>query len=152
MPRLLTYTAEYQQALENYFHTVRTGTAFPFEPEGAHADLRNISEIYQSKGGQFWLLLDGNILIGTVALKCLEPGGEVKRLQVLEDYQGRGFGKQLFAIALEHASEQGFSCVRLDSVRSNGPALHLYDKFGFREIDRYNDNPHADIFMELSLN
>ena len=152
MAHLITYTPDHQDRVEAFFKHVRAGTAFPFEPEGSHADLRQIPTIYQSAGGQFWLLLDASLLIGTIALKALTSEvAEIKRLQLLEAYQGRGFGTQLFRIALEHAGSQGFARVRLDSNRDNGPALRLYDKFGFQEIGRYNDNPHVDIFMELGL-
>lgn len=152
MAHLITYRSDYQDRVEAFFEHVRAGTAFPFEPEGSHADLRQIPSIYQSTGGQFWLLLDANVLIGTIALKALTPEvAEIKRLQLLEEYQGRGFGTQLFSIAMQHAGSQGFASVRLDSNRENGPALSLYEKFGFQEIGRYNDNPHVDIFMELHL-
>jgi len=52
---------------------------------------------------------------------------------------------------MEHAAELEFSRLRLDSIRDKAAALHLYKRFGFQEIERYNDNPHADIFMEYDL-
>ncbi|MEX2582897.1 MAG: hypothetical protein WD766_06475 [Gemmatimonadota bacterium] len=29
------------------------------------------------------------------------------------------------------------------------PAVHLFEKFGFVPIPRYNSNPDADLFMEM---
>lgn len=44
-----------------------------------------------------------------------------------------------------------FAHLRLDTIRNSGPALHLFEKHGFVEIPRYNENPDADLFMELDL-
>tara|TARA_R100001143_G_C3349545_1_gene128722 strand:+ start:351 stop:830 length:480 start_codon:yes stop_codon:yes gene_type:complete len=152
MSRLITFTPKMQAALEEFFGSIRESTEFPFKPESYHADLRRIPEVYQSRGGEFWLLLDKDRVIGTVALRCLEPGVvELKRMNVHDDFQGQGLGHVMMDTALKHAREQGFRRMLLDSIRTKGPALHLYDKYGFTEIERYNDNPHADIFMALDL-
>lgn len=39
----------------------------------------------------------------------------------------------------------------LDSMSKYEDALRLYGKTGFRRIERYNDNVHADVFMRLDL-
>jgi len=49
------------------------------------------------------------------------------------DYRGRGIGKALLGELLKVAKEAGFSSVSL-SVDPNNPALHLYDKFGFKKV------------------
>ncbi|MAY02241.1 MAG: GNAT family N-acetyltransferase [Gammaproteobacteria bacterium] len=153
MPRLITFTTDKQADLEAFFLTIRGNSEFPFEPEGFHADLRHIPRVYQSKGGEFWLLVEEDKVIGTVGLRCLEPGVvELKRMNILDEFQGLGLGHLLMDRALKHAREQGFERMLLDSIRTKEPALHLYDKYGFTEIERYNDNPYADIFMELDLN
>ena len=124
---------------------------FLFDPEMAHSDLRRIPAAYQSNGGGFWLMRDSQI-IGTVAIRRLSADvAEVKRLNVSESDRGRGLGRQLLRHAVRHATDTGFSCVRLDTIRNDGPAVHLFMKYGFVEITRYNDNADADIFMELDL-
>ncbi len=152
MASLLSYRPDFQEILEGFFEAVYSGTPFPFNPQGTYQDIRRIPQVYQHTGGQFWLLFEAEALIGTVAVRALEPGvAELKRLQVLQDYQGRGYGKLLIQQVMEHAAELEFSRLRLDSIRDKAAALHLYKRFGFQEIERYNDNPHADIFMEYDL-
>jgi ribosomal protein S18 acetylase RimI-like enzyme len=51
--------------------------------------------------------------------------------------------------AIRHAAEAGFEKVRLDTIRNTGPAVRLFERHGFVEIPRYNDNPDADLFMEF---
>ena len=151
-PEIVPYAAEDQPVAEALFQAAWSDGPFPFDPEGAHGDLRRIPEVYQAGDGGFWLLRVGERVVGTVAIRRL-PGNvaEVKRLVVHRDYRGRGYGELLFNHALDHARGAGFSRVRLDTIRDTGPAIRLYQKHGFREIDRYNDNPDADLFMELDL-
>jgi GNAT superfamily N-acetyltransferase len=151
-PEIVAYTAGDQPVAEAIFQAAWSDGPFPFDPEGAHGDLRRIPEVYQADGGGFWLLRVGDRVVGTVAIRRL-PGdiAEVKRLVVLREHRGRGYGDVLFRHALDHARGAGFSRVRLDTIRDTGPALRLYAKHGFREIGRYHHNPDADLFMELDL-
>lgn len=49
----------------------------------------------------------------------------------------RGFGRPLMLEALEAARRAGYRKVSL-TVHSENPARHLYERCGFREIDRRN--------------
>ena len=151
-PELISFAPDDQQAVEAFFREAWRASRFPFDPAGAHADLRRIPAEYQSNGGGFWTLRADGRIIGTLAVRRL-PGNvsEVKRLNLLAPYRGRGFGERLFRKALDHAAGSGFAAVRLDTLRNPGPALAMFRKFGFVEIPRYNDNPHAELFMELDL-
>ena len=149
---LISYQPRHQQAIESFFSDVRRGSRFPFDPSGAHADLRRIPKEYQSGDGGFWLLMTADSLVGTVAVRqLLDNIAEVKRLNVLPHYRGLGLGARLFRHAIHHARVAGFRAVRLDTIRSDGPAQRLFEAYGFVEIPRYNDSPDADRFMELDL-
>lgn len=151
-PQLSVYQPDNQARLEAFFDEVWRSSQFPFDPEGAHSDLRLIPEIYQLKGGQFWLMWLSSEIIGAVALKFLSDGvGEVKRLNIHHQFRGYGLGDRLLRHSLTWATDMSFHTARLDTIRNPGPALHLFQKYGFIEIPRYNDNPHADLFMELQL-
>ena len=41
--------------------------------------------------------------------------------------------------------------VRLDTNESLSEAIHLYGASGYREIDRFNDNPYAHHWFEKNL-
>ena len=44
----------------------------------------------------------------------------------------------------------GFQSMVLDTLEELKPAIRLYKKLGFKEIEAYNDNPFEDvIFMRL---
>jgi putative acetyltransferase len=151
-PVIRSYLEEDQPPVETFFASTWAGTRFPFDPLGAHSDLRRIAEVYQSDRGDFWLLVAAESVVGTVAIRSLSPRlAEVKRLNVLASFRNRGHGRRLLLHALRHAADAGFDRVRLDTLRLPGPAVRLFAACGFEEIPRYNDNPDAELFMELSI-
>jgi ribosomal protein S18 acetylase RimI-like enzyme len=149
---IVAYHPSDQPDIEAFFAEVWRDSRFPFDPKRAHSDLRRISAEYQVNDGGFWLMRLSQAIIGTVAVRRL-PGNiaEVKRLNVGNEHRGRGLGGELLRHALAHAVANAYDTVRLDTIRNPGPALHLFEKSGFVEIPRYNDNPVADLFMELDL-
>jgi len=108
--------------------------------------------VYKVRGGEFFVLLDDANIVGSVAVRQFsESVAELKRLNIHPSYRSKGFGTQLCNAALTHAKSAGFRAIRLDTLRRLGYAPHLFRKFGFIEIPRYNENPVADVFMELNL-
>ena len=117
-----------------------------FEPEGRHSFYNDIGNVFDS----FWCLLSGGDVIGTVALRRLdEETAELKALYLAEEYRGRGLGYRLLDTAVTAARQAGYGRVVLDSMSGYASALRLYGNYGFRITERFNDNPHADVFMEL---
>jgi ribosomal protein S18 acetylase RimI-like enzyme len=75
----------------------------------------------------------------------------VKRFYLLSDYRDKGCGKKLLEKAIQTAPRFGFKRLRLDTTSRSAAAIHLFQKYGFKEITRYNDNPRAEFFFELIL-
>ncbi|MEQ1759269.1 MAG: GNAT family N-acetyltransferase [Vicinamibacterales bacterium] len=151
-PVVASFESADQPELEAFFQNVWQDAPFPFDPDGAHADLRLIATAYQVDGGGFWLMKDAEEIVGTIAVRRLSHDvAEIKRFNILRQERGRGFGEALLRHAISHAKNEDFRAVRLDTFRDGGPAVHLFRKQGFVEIARYNDNPHAGFFMELDL-
>jgi ribosomal protein S18 acetylase RimI-like enzyme len=150
----INFVPEMQSKLDAFFETMYSSRGLQYEPEGCHQDLRNIAVIYQVNGGGFWVLQDVDLIIGTIGLKILDRNngiGEVKRIAVLPNYQGRGYGKKLLNHLLAVAKTNSLTILRLDTMKSLAKALNLYYHLGFYEIERYNDNFRAEVFMELKL-
>jgi putative acetyltransferase len=152
IPEIVAYELCDQPGIETFFRAVWHGSRFPFDPETAHSDLRRIQIEYQMHGGGFWLMRISEHIVGTVAVRRLSQDvAEIKRLNVDQQHRGVGFGDRLLRHALAHSAQTGYRAVRLDTIRNQGPAVHLFEKYGFVEIPRYNDNPDANLFMELDL-
>lgn len=82
----------------------------------------------------------------------LAPGlGEIKRMWVHPDWRGAGLGARLLKRLEESAAEMGHERVRLDTNGTLGEAIAMYERTGYRRIERYNDNPYAEAFFEKEL-
>ena len=153
MPCIKIYDKSMQPALETCFKACVCTLGWEYQPEDRHSDIVNIEDIYL-RHGSFWCLFRGEELIGMVAVRCFENDNsvaELKRLYVLPDYQGKGYGGMLFKHALDYAKKQGFKTVRADTRQDRAASLHLISKHRFRQIERYNNNAFAELFYELDL-
>lgn len=113
------------------------------------------AELAALPGGYDAILLarDGDEILGCVAVRPLEDGVcEMKRLYVRPAARGSGAGRALVEAVIARGRELGYAAMRLDSLPTMDAARSLYLSLGFREIERYNDNPIAGVlFFELRL-
>lgn len=73
---------------------------------------------------------------------------DFSQLFIDEHYQGRGYGKAAVGLVLDALKQDGkYSKVDLCYIEGNDAAKKLYEKFGFVEIDRDED----EIVMELTF-
>jgi ribosomal protein S18 acetylase RimI-like enzyme len=125
-----------------------------YQPDGLQSDTRKIREIYFNNGGFFWVAKDNNSIVGSIALKMINLDkriGEIKRYFVLPSVQNKGIGSMLMEQLIVKAQKSGLKRLRLDTMKDSTNALSIYRKFGFKEIEKYNDNDIAEIFMELAI-
>ena len=74
---------------------------------------------------------DGRIL-GCCGLRNMAGEGEITNVAVDAPFRRRGIGELLLKRTLEEAGWHGISDCTLEVRVSNAPAIHLYEKFGFR--------------------
>lgn len=149
MIELVAYEPPLNEALFAFLDRCLPESGRSFDPTGRHAHLRRIEEAYEA----LWCLVeDGGAVVGCVGVRPLAPGVcELKTLFVLERLQRQGWGRRLAERAVAHAREHGYAAVRLDTISTSKNAIALYRRLGFEDIERYDDNPMADTFMELRL-
>ena len=91
--------------------------------------------------------------IGCGGLRTLEPGvGEIKRMWVAPVARGLGVARRLLGALEENARALGVERVRLDTNRTLTQAQAMYRRAGYREIERFNDNPYAHFWFEKEVN
>jgi len=122
-----------------------------FDEAGVFDDMRDVKAHYDDAGGRFLVVLDGERVIGSGAIRRMDgKTGELKRMWLLEDYHGQGIGFRLIQELFSFASKQGFIRVRLQTSPNQTRALDFYHKLGFYKIPCYNDE--IDEFsMEIQL-
>ena len=72
-----------------------------------------------------------NIFLKSFEKECFDDEFYIDTVSVLEDYQGQGIAKELFAFAQQKAKEQGFKKLSLLVDLENKKAKALYEKLGF---------------------
>jgi ribosomal protein S18 acetylase RimI-like enzyme len=148
VPILSLYHPTDHPALLTFLRAAFTHLGFAFDPTSKDRDLLDIPAHYTL----FLLARHVDDVIGTIALRPLAPTvGELKRFYVHPAHQRQGLGTALLTTALTHARSQPWHALRLDTSRKSPAALALFRKHGFVEIPRYNDDPFAEIFLELTL-
>ena len=147
------YDPSMQQALEACYRLCLDALGWDYEPEGRHSDILSIEDTYM-RNGCFWCLYEGDLLIGMGAARCIDDANktaELKRLYILPEHHGKGYGDMLFRNALDYVKAQGYKAVRLDTQHDRAASLHLIKKYRFRQIESYNDNTYAALYFELDL-
>lgn len=116
-------------------------------------EMDDLQTTYHPQKGGIILYKENGQTIGSIALKQLDGGfGEVKRMYVLPQAQGRNIGRQLLERIIDLSKEKGYHTLRLDSLPRLAAAIHLYKKYGFQEIAPYYHNPiEGVVFMEKKL-
>ena len=153
MANIEIYNPSMQPALESCFKACVEALGWEYQPENRHSDMVNIETAYM-ENGRFWCLFNNGILIGMVTVRLIDIKkniAELKRLYLLPEYQGNGYGEILFKHALDYIKEQGYLSVRADTRQDRGASRHLLEKYRFRQIERYNDNTFAELYFELDL-
>lgn len=92
--------------------------------------------------------LDGEP-IGCGALKVKDDGvGEVKRMWVVQSARGLGVGKRILTELETHAEAFDLRVLRLETNRTLFEAQAMYRGSGYREVERFNDEPYAHHWFE----
>ena len=76
----------------------------------------------------------------------------MKRLYVRPRFRGQRIGKILVERIIADGREIGYDHMLLDTLPFLERAVHLYEAYGFYEIESYNDSPmEKTIYMKLDL-
>lgn len=143
------YSADMKDKVLVFLSKVFIESGKSFEPEGRHCAFADIGRHFAG----FWCLFRNDDVIGTVAVKKLsDTDCELKGLYVYKEFHGMGLGRKLAETAVDFARSKGFDKILLDTISTYEKAIRLYEKMGFRCIERYNSNERADVFMMKELN
>lgn len=74
---------------------------------------------------------------------------EITRMRVEPEFQGRGFGGQIYDVLERRAQSVGYDTLLLDTTPQQNAAQKLYTKKGFREICRKFVNSEGEEFTIL---
>lgn len=80
-------------------------------------------------------------LVGCASLRRIrDDAAEMKRMYVVPAARGTGLGRRLFEARIAEARAMGLAWLYADTIRGNRAMLGMYEKYGFKYIDRYPEN------------
>ena len=79
--------------------------------------------------------IEGKI-IACAGIKIYLDEAEGMTIAVLPEFQGRGIGKKILTEIIKIAKRRGAKSMIFEVRVSNVPALHIYQKFGFKIVGR----------------
>ncbi len=84
-----------------------------------------------------------------------DTGMEIERIYIEQAYKGNGIGNLFISKAIEKARGSRTAYLWLGVWEHNNPAIHFYEKNGFRIFSRHifklGDDPQTDLLMKREL-
>lgn len=106
---------------------------FVYEPSTEVPDLADFDRHYQAPGGEFFVVREGALIVGSVGVERLDADtAELHRLYLDAHLRGRGTGRALVGAVLDWCRAQGISRLILWSDTRFDRAHRLYTRTGFR--------------------
>ena len=148
---------------------------FPFEPKYA-GDFKSLNVAWLEKyffvepkdeellsdcersiigiGGFIFMASYENAIVGCFSLIPYKDNHyELGKMAVDSNYQGLKIGQQLISFAIDFAKQKNWDAITLYSSTKLPTALHIYRKYGFKNVALEKDLPYirSDVKMELNL-
>ena len=101
------------------------------------ADIETLHEAYFSDDGQsnFWVARYDDNVVGMIGVqKTSQDTAEIRRLRVREGHRRHGVGTKLVEQALTFCRHHEYLKIILDVRIERGPAIALFEKFGFQLV------------------
>lgn len=104
-------------------------------------------DVYQATEGllNFDVLKNGQV-VGVLRLSFEEERCQLRDIQIGEEHQNKGYGKEVISLVKEIARQRGHSIIEL-KVFQCSPAFELYKRVGF-EVERKDDRFY---YMNLTI-
>ena len=99
------------------------------------ADIETLHDVYFSDDGQsnFWVARYDDNVVGMIGVqKTSQDTAEIRRLRVREGHRRHGVGTKLVEQALTFCRHHAYLKIILDVRIERGPAIALFEKFGFQ--------------------
>lgn len=117
--------------------------------------LEHVEDLLES-GAMIYFAIEGDQVLATcMAMPLGDDVWEICKLAASGQYTGTGAGSAVFCASMNYAKEHGAKKLTLISNSRLKPALHIYKKFGFKEVPlnkAYWGFERADIEFEYNIN
>jgi putative acetyltransferase len=145
--------AEHLKDAVQLFNEYANSLEISLDFQNFQEELFIINTMYGSPTGCLLLVYENELPVACAAYRKIEEGiCELKRMYIKPKFRKLKIGQTLLDRLTHKASMNGYHSMRLDTLDTMLPALHLYKKNGFYEIPAYCHNPNEGVvYMEKKL-
>lgn len=105
------------------------------------------------------LILDGNVfcgeyngeIVGVLVIELFDKYLLIDNVALLPEFQGKGFGKQLIEFAEHFSSEHNYLEIRLFTNVKMTENIEMYNKLGYFEYCRKEENGYERVYFKKRL-
>jgi ribosomal protein S18 acetylase RimI-like enzyme len=150
---IVVHTKEEYEAAAKLFQAYAAWLNIDLSFQNFNEELLQLQKMYIHPEGAILLAKLNNDFVGCVAVRKKEEHiAELKRMYIKPVYQKQGIASLLLEKSLDIATALGYKKIRLDTLANMLPAISLYKKYGFYEIEPYYFNPEKNaVFFERLL-
>ena len=146
----------FQDQYSNYFYELNYDwlNEYFYVEEYDEIVLKNCKQEIINKGGNIFFAIYNSDVVATMALIPREKGVyELNKMAVKKKLRGNGIGHQLIKFTIDFAKRKNYNSIILYSNKVLKNSIHLYNKFGFKEVKSEENTPYkrSDIKMKLIL-
>lgn len=123
-------------------------------------DLFMIDDFYRKNGGEFWVAVSDEKVVGSIALiKIGNRSGVIRKMFVAKEFRGKDFGiaQNLFEILILYCKEREVDSLYLGTINRLEAALRFYERNGFEIISKeslpsdFPIMPVDNVFCKLTI-
>jgi putative acetyltransferase len=103
----------------------------PWEPEGADRDVVEVERFYIETGGGFWVVHQGDTLVGTAGFYPVSRGDravELRKMYLIPSVRGRGLGTFLLQELEAEIQQRGFHTIWVETASVLQEAVKFYER------------------------
>ena len=146
---------EFSDEYAKYFTSLNSAWLekyFVVEPMD-HEMLSDPKKFIIDKGGYIFFAKADDEIAGTFALIKVKDGiYELSKMAVEEHFIGKKIGNRMLEFCMDEAKRLKADKIILYSNTNLQPAIHLYKKFGFKEVPLdHSEYERANIKMEIDI-
>ena len=109
----------------------------------------------ENKNTTYIVAKENNEIIGFAGLSTCLDEATLNNIVVKKSHRNRGIGGELLESLIELCSELRMKTLTLEVDTENEPAIHLYEKFGFKNLgirkNYYNNSRDAFIMTKYDM-
>ncbi|MFL6622576.1 MAG: GNAT family N-acetyltransferase [Sulfurifustis sp.] len=142
-------TADARWCLDQYFRELAERFENGFDP--AKSNPASDDDMTPPAGYLVLARIDGDPVGCGVLKRKDQTTAEIKRMWTAPSIRGCGIARQVLQALESIARQVGVTMLQLETNRTLKEAQALYRKSGYREVDRFNDEPYAHHWFEKKL-